>query len=139
MKAKKTRQKSTLGTSIIAGLKEAIAFERGMLPETKVTRRLLSSGSAEIGPAPVYSARRVANLRDKLNLSQPVFAAALNVSSETVKKWEQGTREPDGAALRLLELVEKHPEWIVGAVRENPPKTRLYRARGRATRNNGPE
>ncbi len=41
---------------------------------------------------------------------------ALNVSAETVRAWEQGKREPDGAALRLLQIAEQHPEWIMETV-----------------------
>jgi len=52
-------------------------------------------------------------LRARLRLSQPVFARALNVSPETIRAWEQGKRRPDGAALRLLQVAERHPEAIV--------------------------
>ena len=128
MKGKKNEK--SLGSQIIAGLKEAIAFGHGTLPEATLTRRMFSAGAAEIDPAPAYTARHVADLRDKLKLSQPVFAAALNVSSETVKKWEQGTREPDGAALRLLELAEKHPHLILASVHEpGSPGNGVYRPR----------
>jgi DNA-binding transcriptional regulator YiaG len=36
-----------------------------------------------------------------------VFAQVLNVNPETVKAWEQGKRQPDGAASRLLELASQ--------------------------------
>jgi putative transcriptional regulator len=117
MKTRKKEPTTSLGANIIAGLKEALAFERGMLRGVTVTRRMLSAGSTVIDPAPAYTAKHVATLRDKLQLSQPLFAAALNVSAETVKKWEQGTREPDGAALRLLELADKHPQLILASLR----------------------
>lgn len=103
----------SLGEEIIAGLEQALAYERGELADTKVTRATLASQSVEVAAAPAYRANRISALREKLHLSQPVFAAALNVSPETVKKWEQGTREPDGAALRLLELADQHPQWIL--------------------------
>jgi putative transcriptional regulator len=117
----------SLGEDIIAGLEEALAYERGELADVKVTRATLASQSAAVAPAPNYQPDRIASLRKRLRLSQPVFAAALNVSPETVKKWEQGTREPDGAALRLLELAEAHPEWIIdrislGPARQTSPK-----------------
>ena len=110
---KKRHRAPSLGAEIIAGLEEALAYERGELAEVKVTRATLASQRVEVVAAPVYRANRIVALREKLHLSQPVFAAALNVSPETIKKWEQGTREPDGAALRLLELAEQHPEWIL--------------------------
>lgn len=132
-----TRRKDderSLGEEIIAGLEEALAYERGELANVKVTRATLASQSAEVAPAPIYRANRIASLRERLRLSQPVFAAVLNVSPETVKKWEQGTREPDGAALRLLELAEAHPEWIVDRMSSasSRPKPRSIPAKFRA-------
>jgi DNA-binding transcriptional regulator YiaG len=79
----------------------------------------LTSRFATVDEAPDFSSDRISEIRDNLGLSQPLFAAALNVSSETVKAWEQGKRVPDGAALRLLQLAEKRPEWILEAVRVN--------------------
>jgi len=38
-------------------------------------------------------------------VSQTVFARLLNISPETVKKWEQNERRPTGASLKLLNLV----------------------------------
>jgi len=36
-----------------------------------------------------------------------VFAACLNISASTVKKWETGEKHPNGASLKLLNLVAK--------------------------------
>ena len=127
-----TRRKDnerSLGEEIIAGLEEALAYERGELANVKVTRATLALQSAEVAPAPVYRANRIVALRERLRLSQPVFAAALNVSPETVKKWEQGAREPDGAALRLLELAEAHPEWIIDRIGTSPSRSKPSKAR----------
>jgi putative transcriptional regulator len=126
---KRTKGEPSLGDAIIAGLEEALSYERGELRGVKVTRATLVLGGAEVSPAPAYRATRIAMVRERLQLSQPVFAAALNVSPETVKKWEQGTREPDGAALRLLELAETHPEWIAERVTAERPIRRTRRPR----------
>jgi putative transcriptional regulator len=53
-----------------------------------------------------------------MELSQPVFAAALNVSADTIRAWEQGKREPDGPTLRLLEVAEQHPEVFMDKLRK---------------------
>lgn len=45
--------------------------------------------------------------------SQAKFAAALGVSKRTLEQWEQGRRKPSGAAKRLLEIAERHPEVLV--------------------------
>ena len=88
----KKRSKSDLsvGQEIIAGLEQALAYERGELAGAKVTRATLSSQCAEVAPVPAYGSNRIAALRKTLRLSQPVFATALNVSAETVKS---GSRE----------------------------------------------
>ena len=111
-----TKRKPSIGEQIIGGLQEAIAFERGEL-EAHTRRVALTARRAHATPAPDYSRERIAMLREKLHLSQPVFAQALNVSPDTIRAWEQGKRVPDGAALRLLEIAEQHPGWVLQAVR----------------------
>ncbi|CAA9567620.1 MAG: hypothetical protein AVDCRST_MAG88-2035 [uncultured Thermomicrobiales bacterium] len=55
-------------------------------------------------------------MRARLGVSQPFFAAALNVSPGTVKAWERGARTPDGPTRRLLEIAEEHPEAFLAKV-----------------------
>ncbi len=103
----------TLGAQIIAGLQEAIAYERGETRGARVTRVAFNADSAVVASAPHYSGVRVARLRARLKLSQPVFAQALNVSAATVRSWEQDKRSPHGATLRLLQVAERHPNVIL--------------------------
>jgi putative transcriptional regulator len=116
-KKRKRAKHPTLGEQIIAGLKEAIAFERGELRGVRVRTVAVTARHATAEEATSYSGKQIAKLRRQLKLSQPVFAAALNVSPETVRAWEQEKREPDGAALRLLEVVEEHPAWLLSKIR----------------------
>jgi putative transcriptional regulator len=58
-----------------------------------------------------------------MELSQPVFAAALNVSPDTIRAWEQGKREPDGPTLRLLEVAKQHPEVLLDKLRARTRRT----------------
>ena len=51
----------------------------------------------------------IKRLRQRLKVSQAVFAAYLNVSTKLVQAWEAGTRRAEGAALRLLRLAERVP------------------------------
>ena len=113
---KQNRKATSIGDRILDGLEEAVAFEYGKLPGTRVDRVTLTARVAEAPPAPTYTSARIARIRSQLRLSQAVFAMALNVSPETVRAWEQGKREPDGAALRLLQIAEQHPEWILETV-----------------------
>ncbi|MBI3917201.1 MAG: hypothetical protein HY322_09360 [Betaproteobacteria bacterium] len=41
------------------------------------------------------------------------MAAALGVSKRTMEQWEQGRREPSGAARTLLKIAERHPEVLL--------------------------
>ena len=53
-------------------------------------------------------ARQIAELRRREKVSQPVFAAYLNVSKSSVAQWESGAKRPDGPALKLLNVVKKN-------------------------------
>ena len=55
----------------------------------------------------------VVRVRLKSGLSQAQFAAALGVSKRTLEQWEQGRRQPSGAAKQLLKIAERHPEVLI--------------------------
>jgi putative transcriptional regulator len=57
-------------------------------------------------PAETYDSERIKTLRERLNLSQAVLAAALNISLSTVRQWEQGVKKPSGAAQKLMTLLD---------------------------------
>jgi putative transcriptional regulator len=50
--------------------------------------------------------------RLKLGLSQADFAAMLGVSTRTLQDWEQGRREPSGAAKALLKVAVAAPKTV---------------------------
>jgi putative transcriptional regulator len=54
----------------------------------------------------------VARARVKTGLSQARFAALLGVSRRTLEQWEQGRREPSGAAKTLIRIAELRPEVL---------------------------
>ena len=54
----------------------------------------------------------VARARLKSGLTQEQFAGLLGVSKRTLEQWEQGRREPSGAARTLLRVAEQHPEIL---------------------------
>ena len=56
---------------------------------------------------------QVVRVRLNSGLSQAQFAAALGVSKRTLEQWEQGRRQPSGAAKTLLLIAERHPEVLI--------------------------
>jgi DNA-binding transcriptional regulator YiaG len=50
--------------------------------------------------------------RVQLDMSQQQFAAMLGISVRTLHDWEQGRREPSGAARTLLKIAARHPEVV---------------------------
>ena len=54
----------------------------------------------------------ITRARNKVNMSQPAFAELMGVSVRTLQAWEQGKRNPSGAAKTLLRVAETHPEIL---------------------------
>lgn len=54
----------------------------------------------------------IAAARVAVNLSQAQFAALLGVSVRTLQEWEQGRRQPSGAAKTLLRVAAAHPKVL---------------------------
>lgn len=118
MKAARTRKAQTnksnyMSDEAFADLKgameDALAFERGERRNLKVSRIQAPR------PPKAMSPQDIARIRQKLNCSQAVFAMMLNISPKTVQAWEQGSREPGDAALKLLTIAKKHPEVLLEA------------------------
>lgn len=53
-----------------------------------------------------------AEARAKVGVSQNAFARLLGVSVRTLQDWEQGRRQPTGAAQTLLRVANQHPEAL---------------------------
>jgi len=58
----------------------------------------------------------VAGVRERLGLSQQELADLLGISRRTLENWEQGRREPTGAAKVLLRVAAIDPEAVLRAV-----------------------
>jgi putative transcriptional regulator len=54
----------------------------------------------------------IVRARLKAGLTQAQFAALLGVSRRTLEQWEQGRRQPSGAAKTLIKLAERYPEVL---------------------------
>jgi len=47
---------------------------------------------------------------DKLGVEIP--KSKLNVSTSSIRQWEQGQRKPSGSTIILLELLQKNPDLL---------------------------
>ena len=62
------------------------------------------------------AARFARRVRKRLGLTQIEFSKRIEVSLETIRNWEQGKREPTGAAKALLKILDKAPEAALRAL-----------------------
>ena len=49
----------------------------------------------------------ISRIREEAQMSQAVFAMALNVTTSLVSKWERGEKQPSGPSLKLLSLARR--------------------------------
>ena len=70
----------------------------------KTTIRML--GKDALPKVETMSAAEIAALRERTGVSQAVLAGFMNVAVNTVSQWERGERQPNGAALKLLNVVK---------------------------------
>lgn len=57
-------------------------------------------------PVAPMAPEEIRALREREQVSQPVFASYLNVRKDAVSKWERGEKRPNGPSLKLLNLVK---------------------------------
>lgn len=90
--------------------KEMEQFQNDLLQSV----RQMKAGKA--ARTSVVALTPAAEARTKVGVSQSEFAALLGVSIRTLQDWEQGRREPSGAAKTLLRIAARTPEAIRLAV-----------------------
>ena len=84
------------------------AFEVDLLESIRQAKR----GEGRVTKVAVTAATEA---RMKLGVSQSAFAKLLGVSVRTLQEWEQGRREPSGAARTLLRIALRSPEAFLQA------------------------
>jgi len=85
---------------------EVRKFQADLLASVKQMRR---GQAARVTKVKLPAA---AEARASIGLSQQEFALLLGVSARTLQDWEQGRREPTGAARTLLKVAVKHPKLL---------------------------
>jgi len=88
---------------------ELAAYEakRDLAAELLQSVREMKSGKVHVVTSPVIEARK------KTGLSQSQFAALLGVSVRTLQGWEQGRKQPSGAARTLLSIASTNPKAVL--------------------------
>lgn len=71
-------------------------------------KKTLRTHRASIKPVSMTPAE-VKAVREKLKLSQAVFAQYLHTGVTTLQNWEQGLAKPNKQAVLLIKMVDKNP------------------------------
>lgn len=89
-----------IGKSLLQGANEALAHVKGKKIKIKEHKVIV--------PQHVD----VRAIRLKLHLTRQEFANRYGFSIRTLEKWEQGTREPDGAARAYLVVIDRNHKAV---------------------------
>ena len=84
---------------------DALKSER----EGKLTLRRVTPAE---NPVPALAPKEVLAVREKLNLSRPVFARYLRTNPRTLENWEQGRAKPNAQAALLIRMVARFPDMV---------------------------
>jgi putative transcriptional regulator len=68
--------------------------------------------SGKVGRVHRVPVSAIVEARERTGLSRQKFAEMLGVSPRTLQEWEQGRRQPSGAARSLLAIATHRPEVL---------------------------
>ena len=90
---------------------EIAAYEsnRDLAADVLQSIRKMKAGKTHAVHSPAIEARK------KTGLSQSQFAALLGVSVRTLQGWEQGRKQPSGAARTRLTIARDNPKALLAA------------------------
>jgi len=104
------RIKMKVFDELLKSLQDALAFEQSRKGGTRDTDLRVTELPP---PLRKLRPRDIRAIRRSLNASQVLFARFLNVSPNTIRSWEQGTRRPQGADLKLLGIAKNNPHALL--------------------------
>ena len=95
-------------------------FERMLRDARRLRRQRLDRLARLAGMRPSRRKRNVEvdvrAIRSLTGLSQAKFAELLDIEVATLRNWEQGRREPTGAARALLRAIHNNPVAVIEAL-----------------------
>ena len=74
-------------------------------------KKTLRTHRANVKPVSMTPAE-VKAVREKLKLSQAVFAQYLHTGVTTLQNWEQGLARPNKQAILLIKMVDRNPQTL---------------------------
>lgn len=86
--------------------KEMEAFQDDLLTSVRQMKQGKKARVTRVEPTLAAAARA------KIHMTQAEFSRLIGVSVRTLQEWEQGRRNPTGAAKTLLSLALKKPEVL---------------------------
>ena len=98
----KAKAKRPLNDAQLAAWESSRDLEAELLESVRQVKR----GEGTVVYSPVIAARK------NSGLSQTQFAKLLGVSVRTLQGWEQGRKQPSGAARTLIALAQRHPDIL---------------------------
>jgi putative transcriptional regulator len=113
--AKKTRKRTNAGNAAGRRLMESLRGLHDAImsgDHSKLTMRTVEIPE----PAP-YGPKEIRALRQRLGVSQGIFAHLVAVSPVLVAQWESGIRKPAGVVCRLLDKINDNPaEYLASLI-----------------------
>ncbi len=91
---------------------EELVEGAGALKAARQGKATLRTTEVTVKPDPAISPHEIRALRERLGLSQGLFATRLRTKVSTVQNWEQGRYAPKRESVLLLRLVEQDPEVL---------------------------
>lgn len=85
----------------------AYESRRDLAAELLESVQQMKAGKTNVVHTPAVEAR------ERTGLSQSQFAALLGVSVRTLQGWEQGRKQPSGAARTLLTIARTNPKALL--------------------------
>jgi len=89
--------------------KQLAKLEKGRNIGQEIVDGIRDIKAGRVGRRFTVESYPIVRAREKSGLSQSQFAALLGVSVRTLQEWEQGRREPSGAAKTLIKVAELSP------------------------------
>lgn len=86
--------------------------QRDLAADLLQSVREMKAGQGKVVVSPAIDARK------KTGLSQSQFAALLGVSVRTLQGWEQGRKQPSGAARTLLAIARRNPKAVLAVAQK---------------------